>query len=330
MTTVFQTVYHNKINSTSTVVLVQDASSNTFALRYTLDLPYLIPDNQIQDYLLRLRLQHTAMKHCCLGSGFYGAGVQSYLTSTSNVEPRTSMKPWQICRHEYLVGIIFGEMCFWMDEIEPVHGSTSPRYHVWAAIYSLETPQLCWIKFVFRSLVTTYVLYVLWTRYYRHYRILERNLRFVGLGQGYIHYHIVMGDPGYAVLTDPFVSLAMSVDIWYGAPYMIIAVLRVSQFQDLWAYALGCMYLARSVWFAYLCMRGLSSLAKWRRWEASFAPVDPGFLAISAYLYGGPLTSSIAMTPVVWIFRQMWDVCLPRTQKMERLKASWLFSSLLL
>ncbi|CAK4948199.1 unnamed protein product, partial [Aphanomyces euteiches] len=34
------------------------------------------------------------------------------------------------------------------------------------------------------------------------------------------------------------------------------------------------------VWFAYLCMRGLSSVVKWRRWEAWFAPVDPGFLAI--------------------------------------------------
>ncbi|CAK4672702.1 unnamed protein product, partial [Aphanomyces euteiches] len=147
------------------------------------------------------------------------------------------MKPWRICQHEYLVRIIFGEMCFWMDESEPVPNSTSPRYQMWAAIYSLETPQLCWVKFVFRSLVTTYVLYVLWTRYYCHCRTLVRNLRFVGLGSEYIHYQIVMGDPGYAVLTDPFVSLAMFVDIWYGAPYMIIAVWRVSQFQDLWAYA---------------------------------------------------------------------------------------------
>ncbi|KAG9400954.1 hypothetical protein AC1031_009678 [Aphanomyces cochlioides] len=174
MATVFQTVYHNKINST--IVIEQDASSNTFAMRYTLDLPYSIPEDQIQDCLLRLP-----------GSAFYGAGTQSYFTSflTSNAEPRATMQPWRRCQHVYLAGINFGEMCFWMDEIEPVSGSTSPRYQVWAAIYSLETPQLCWIKFVFRSLVTTYVLYVLWTRYYRHYRVLERNLRFVGLGPEY-------------------------------------------------------------------------------------------------------------------------------------------------
>ncbi|KAH9158353.1 hypothetical protein AeNC1_019180, partial [Aphanomyces euteiches] len=75
------------------------------------------------------------------------------------------------------------------------------------------------------------------------------------------------------------------------------------------------MYLSRTVWFSYLCMRCLSSLVKWRRWEASYAPVDPSLLAFSAYLYGGPLTSFFAMTPLVWLFRQMWDVCLPRTQK---------------
>ncbi|KAG9400950.1 hypothetical protein AC1031_009674 [Aphanomyces cochlioides] len=238
MTTVFQTVFHN-ITSTSTVVIAKDASTNSFAMRFSLDLPYSIPDDQVQDYLLRLP-----------GSGFYGAGAQPYFANflTSNVEPRSTMRPWQICEHENVAGITFGEMCFWVDEIEPVPGSTLPRYHVWVALCSLETPQLCWFKVLFRSLIMTYVLYVLWTRYYRHYGTLVHNLRFVGLGPEYIHYQIVMGDPGYAVLTDPFVSLAMFVDIWYGAPYMMIAVMRVSQFQDLWAYALGCMYLSRTVW----------------------------------------------------------------------------------
>ncbi|CAK4085101.1 unnamed protein product, partial [Aphanomyces euteiches] len=90
--------------------------------------------------------------------------------------------------------------------------------------------------------------------------------------------------------------------------------MRVSQFQDLWTYALGCIYLSRTVWFAYLCMRVLSAVVKWHRWEASFVPVDPGFLAISAYLYGGPMTSFITMTPV-WLFRQMWHMFLPETLK---------------
>ncbi|KAH9114906.1 hypothetical protein LEN26_010737 [Aphanomyces euteiches] len=233
MTTFFQTVMYNKTTSTSTIVTVHDASSNAFALRYTLDLPYSIPDDQVHDCLLGLP-----------ASIYHGAQVQVYLSKfvTSNAEHRAVMKPWRICEHNYLVGVVFSEMCFWMDEIEPVPNSTSPRYHVWAALYWFETPLFSWFKLVFRSLVTTHVLYVFWTRYYRHFRILVHNLRCFGLGQEYIHYQIVLGDPGYAALTDPFVSLAMFVDIWCGTAYMMMAILRVSQFQDLWAYALGCMY----------------------------------------------------------------------------------------
>ncbi|CAK4286283.1 unnamed protein product, partial [Aphanomyces euteiches] len=145
-------------------------------------------------------------------------------------------------------------------------------------IYPLETPQLCWFKFIFRSGVSTYVLYVFWTRYYRRFGPLLHNLRTIGFGSEYMHYQVVLGDPAYAILIDPFVSFAMFVDIWCGAPYAAMAVFRVSQFQDMLSYALGCMYFSRTVWFAYLCMRGFSAVVKWRRWEAGFAPVDPGRL----------------------------------------------------
>ncbi|KAG9400945.1 hypothetical protein AC1031_009667 [Aphanomyces cochlioides] len=93
--------------------------------------------------------------------------------------------------------------------------------------------------------------------------------------------------------------------------------MRVSQFSDLWAYALGCMYLSRTVWFAYLGMRGLSSFVKWRRWESLFAPVDPTFLALISYFYGGPMTSFVTRTPVAWVFRRTFDVLLTEPQKEE-------------
>ncbi|KAG9400949.1 hypothetical protein AC1031_009673 [Aphanomyces cochlioides] len=63
MTTFFQTVTNNKITSTSTIVVFHDASSNTIALRHTLDLPYSIPDDQVQDYLLRLPGASPTQKH---------------------------------------------------------------------------------------------------------------------------------------------------------------------------------------------------------------------------------------------------------------------------
>ncbi|KAG9400939.1 hypothetical protein AC1031_009661 [Aphanomyces cochlioides] len=227
----------------------------------------------------------------------------------SNASSRRAMKPWRICEHDYAVGIRFGELCFWMDEIDAELDSTPPRYHVWAATYSLETPQLCWFKFFFRSLLRSYMLFVLWSRYYRHYGILMRNLRSLGLGHDLIAYQVILGDPGYVVLSDPLVSLAMFIDIWCGPPYMVITILRVSQFHDFWAYGLGCMYLSRTVWFAYLCMRGLSSFVKLRRWEASFALTN-----YKQYL-SGPVTSLLTMTPLAWLFRQFWDVCLPQSQK---------------
>ncbi|CAK4154410.1 unnamed protein product [Aphanomyces euteiches] len=100
-------------------------------------------------------------------------------------------------------------------------------------------------------------------------------------------------------------------------PYTIAAGVRVSQFSDLWSYALGCMYLFRTVWFAYLGMRGLSSFIKWRRWESSFAPVDPTFLALISYISGGPMTSFITKTPAAWAFRRTLTVLLTESEKEE-------------
>ncbi|KAG9400958.1 hypothetical protein AC1031_009682 [Aphanomyces cochlioides] len=294
----FETLYNNSMPSN--VVCKQDRATNTFAMRYILDLQPAIHPDDVQDFLLRLP-----------GSGFYGAGVVTYMTSflTSNASSRNTLKPWRICEHGYVVGVHIADLCFWMHQVDSLD-ETLPRYSVWAAVYMQETPELCWFKLALRSLLTFHILYVLWTRYYCHYRVLVRNLRCIGLDPAFVHYQIVVGDPGYAILTDPIVSLAMFVDIWSAGSYMIIAAMRMSQFHDIWAYALSCMYLSRTVWFAYLCMRGVSSLVKWRRWEAWFAPVDPTILAICAYLYGGPMTSLLFMTPVASIFRQTWDVCL--------------------
>ncbi|CAK4676942.1 unnamed protein product [Aphanomyces euteiches] len=233
------------------------------------------------------------------------------------------MKPWRICQHQCLVGISFGEFCFWLDEVvDSVQDSNSPRYEVWVAIYPLETPQLSWFKFIFRSVVSTYVLRVFWTRYYRQFGPLLHNLRTIGFGSEYMHYDVVLGDPAYAILIDPFVSFAMFVDIWCGAPYLGMATIRVSQFQDMLSYALGCMYFSRTVWFAYLCMRGLSAVVKWRRWEASFAPVDPGFLAICAYVYGGPMTSAIVFSPMVRLTRKSFSYFLPSALHGQAIESS--------
>ncbi|CAK4714205.1 unnamed protein product, partial [Aphanomyces euteiches] len=177
-------------------------------------------------------------------SPYFAEGVEAYMTTflTSNASSRALMKPWRICQHQCLVGISFGEFCFWLDEVVDT-------------IYPLETPQLSWFKFIFRSVVSTYVLRVFWTRYYRQFGPLLHNLRTIGFGSEYMHYDVVLGDPAYAILIDPFVSFAMVVDIWCGAPYAAMAAFRVSQFQDMLSYALGCMFGL----LIYACVASLQS-----------------------------------------------------------------------
>ncbi|CAK4724957.1 unnamed protein product [Aphanomyces euteiches] len=78
-------------------------------------------------------------------------------------------------------------------------------------------------------------------------------------------------------------------------------------------------------------MRVFSSLVKWREWEPHFAPVDPGFLAICAYLYCGPILSVLGRTRAVWLFHQMWSLLVPdlmRDQAVEIISASLLVSVL--
>ncbi|KAH9159086.1 hypothetical protein AeNC1_019116 [Aphanomyces euteiches] len=94
----------------------------------------------------------------------------------------------------------------------------------------------------------------------------------------------------------------MNIDSVWGTGYIIIGIIRVSQFHDIWLYVSGCMFLAHYIWLSYLGMQILSFVVKRRRWEAWYAPVDPGFLAIATYIQGGPYMSLLMSTPLVWIF----------------------------
>ncbi|KAH9149311.1 hypothetical protein AeRB84_007588 [Aphanomyces euteiches] len=197
-----------------------------------MEIPFSIPESQVQGYI-----SHMA------GSPYFAEGVEAYMTTflTSNASSRAAIKPWRICQHQCLVGINFGEFCYWLDEVED--GANSPRYEVWAVNYPSETPQISWFKFIFRS-----------------FRPLLHNLRTVGLGSEYMHYEVVLGDPGYAILIDPFVSFAMVVDIWCGATYAAMAVFRVTQFQDMLSYALGSyIFHARFGLLICACVASLQS-----------------------------------------------------------------------
>ncbi|KAH9192000.1 hypothetical protein AeNC1_006033 [Aphanomyces euteiches] len=191
------------------------------------------------------------------GSTFFGAGLRAFAINflTSNATNRDQMQPWQKCQYSVILGLKLCDVCIWLKKTK------ENVYAVWNAAAILDTPAASWAKFVYRSLLTCYVLYVLWTRYYRHYRTLLSNLQQFGLSPKYTQYRVVVGDPAYAVLSDPFV-----------------------------------------------CGYGVE-------------PLDPGFLAISAYMYCGPVVSIMGTTRLIWLFYFMWSMLLPQALEDQAIEA---------
>ncbi|KAH9141245.1 hypothetical protein AeRB84_014562 [Aphanomyces euteiches] len=252
-----------------------DNAVNAFSIWRELTLPFEIPQSDAIDYIIHMP-----------GSTFFGAGLRAFAINflTSNATSRDQMQPWQKCQYSVILGLKLCDVCIWLKKTK------ENVYAVWIAAAILDTPAASWAKFVYRSLLTCYVLYVLWTRNYRHYRTLLSNLEQFGLSPKYTQYRVVVGDPAYAVLSDPFVSVAMVIDMLSSVSYIGIALIQVTQFQDLWLYTSGCFYLSRGVWYAYLMMRTLSFVAKRR----------------------GTIVSIMGTTHLIWLFYFMWSMLLPQ------------------
>ncbi|KAG9400897.1 hypothetical protein AC1031_009621 [Aphanomyces cochlioides] len=286
-TTFLQTLYNNETMEINTVGR-RDIPTNSFVIRYTMTLPFEIPNRNAFDYYIRMP-----------GAGLYSNGVRAFATNflTSNETKRNELQPWRMCQHERLLSFTYGEICLWIvKDPEPT------QYTVWGAAMIHESAATCWTKFILRCLLSIYVCYVLWTRYYCHYIPLLSNLQRLGVKPEYVRYEIVVGDPLYTILCDPLVVTAIIIDNVWGTGYIILGIMRVSQFHDIWLYVSGCMFLARCIWLSYLGMQIFSFAVKRRQWEAWYAPVDPGFLAIATYIQSGPYMSLLMSTPLVWIF----------------------------
>ncbi|CAK4739471.1 unnamed protein product [Aphanomyces euteiches] len=165
------------------------------------------------------------------------------------------------------------DLCVWIDQIEETNAN-STQYMVYAASLIHESNVSIWLRFTFRCFVSIYVLYRLWTNYYAHYRPLLTNLSSLGLSKDYRRYEIVLGDPAYAILSDPVVSFVMVLDIWWSVSYVTIAVIRVSQLQDIIVNINGY----------------------------------PGLLAILAYIYCGPIIALFGTTRLVFIYYVLWNI----------------------
>ncbi|KAH9136315.1 hypothetical protein AeRB84_018481 [Aphanomyces euteiches] len=191
------------------------------------------------------------------------------------------------------------------------------RYTVWAVTLIYEAQTTIWLKCAYRCVLSSYVLWMLWKRYYRHYAVLLSNLRLYGIESKYIRYEIVVGDPVYAILSDPVIAFGLILDFWWNLDYVSLGLMRVTQFQDFWMYVTGCIYLSRYVWYSYFGVQIMSYVVKRRRWELKFTPLDPALLAIGAYVYCGPVVSILATTKLVWIFYLAWGFFLPSSMRLQ-------------
>ncbi|KAH9140700.1 hypothetical protein AeRB84_015090 [Aphanomyces euteiches] len=297
----FQRVFNNdtlKPGQFST----RDLCTNSYGMRHDMAMPFEIAEHDVVDYLIRMP---AAM--------FFGQGMRTFAVNflTSNATRRMEFQPWQWCQHDLVLTIPIGDFAFGLKKPNLMNTpSGGPR--------------------------------VLWKSYYRHYRVLLSNLQRIGIAPEYVRYQIVVGEPTYAILCDPIVAFGMALDTWLGVAYRALAIIGVTQFQDVWLYISGCMYMSQCVRqddrddilpnyrFVYVCFgflskRIFSSVVKWRRWEASFAPVDPALLSICAYLYSGPLLSVMGSTRLVSLFYQLWGIFLPpdrRDQAVEGITAT--------
>ncbi|KAH9102413.1 hypothetical protein LEN26_015543 [Aphanomyces euteiches] len=301
MTGYLSGLYNNKTMDAS-VVSRRDPGTNTFAFRHDMTIPFQVDDNDAFSTLLKMP-----------SALFYGLGIQSYASNfmKANETIRNQMRPWQMCQHERLLGMTWIEICIWMDEIG------QNRYTVWAVTLIYEAQTTIWLKCAYRCVLSSYVLWMLWKRYYRHYAVLLSNLRLYGIESKYIRYEIVVGDPVYAILSDPVIAFGLILDFWWNLDYVSLGLMRVAQFQDFWMYVTGCIYLSRYVWCSYFGVQIMSYVVKRRRWELKFTPLDPALLAIGAFVYCGPVVSILATTKLVWIFYLAWGFFLPSSMRLQ-------------
>ncbi|KAH9130597.1 hypothetical protein LEN26_008369 [Aphanomyces euteiches] len=255
-----------------------DSSTITYVERHKLVLPVDVASTAwLSSYFIRFP-----------GAVAYGLGIQTFVMDLLSQDAATRRRNRLFqCQRNYYYGIVLSDSCVWLEPL--LLGTSSDIYTVYFGTIVWEGQLWSWLKLAFRSLLTLFILRVLWLRYCCHYLPLLRGLEDIGVDDQFYRYEVIVGDPTYLILSDPRVTTVMVADILLTTPsYVAWSVLRVCQYNDLIAFGLGCLYLTRSVWCGYFAMRCVSYIAKVRRWEHKFAPIDPGstwqYILMAIYL----------------------------------------------
>ncbi|OQS02483.1 hypothetical protein THRCLA_05144 [Thraustotheca clavata] len=213
------------------------------------------------------------------------------------------------CFYDKFFSIDIGYSCLWIEKISGSNDSSS--FDIFAVIYTFSPTRYdkwLWCKFSYRILLTVFVLYQMWTNYYKHILALTQLLKTLGhrfnLGKQTWHYELIIGDPTAIILMDHWIALAFVVDIWISTNNVGIAVLRATQNGDLTVMFLTFLYLSRTVWFAYCALCLVAYILKKYHKENIFTQVDPTLVAIAVAIYG-PLVSWLSGN--IALFAQLYQ-----------------------
>ncbi|KAG9406881.1 hypothetical protein AC1031_003211 [Aphanomyces cochlioides] len=122
------------------------------------------------------------------------------------------------------------------------------------------------MKFFLRAFVAVFIVALMWTEYYRHYRILLANLRRQG-DVGVVKMEGHLGDPTPIVVGHPLVSLLFVIDVLSSSLYFRQASLLTTEATEPGKFFLGCFYSSGLVCFVYFGMRTTCVVVKKLRVE---------------------------------------------------------------
>ncbi|KAF0698078.1 hypothetical protein As57867_011233, partial [Aphanomyces stellatus] len=292
---------HSLYNATTMaddVTCVRDRPTNTYAARFIMPLSFHVAPDDCFGQLVHVP-----------GAYFYGPGLKRFMCSVlaaPNATARSDL-PSSRCQHFLLASLPLVDVCAWFDPRR-----SDGNYDVYYGTVVLESAAWAWSKLVYRVVLTLYIGLVLWRDYYRHYIPLFANLRDLGIiTPTSCHYDVVFGDPTCIVSSNVVISFGLYVDTLFGAGYMGVAILGVTQFHSVRLFVCGCLYCGRTVVCGLLAMQLVSIYVNRYGNKAAFASVDPAILTIAANVYGGSFIILCAMTPVMVLFHQLWSWLIP-------------------
>ncbi|EQC25245.1 hypothetical protein SDRG_16883 [Saprolegnia diclina VS20] len=233
---------------------------------------------------------------------------------------------WQnrgTCVYNTYFGLYIGHQCVWITADDVAHAH---RLTISMAIAAYAATAWLWCKLAFRVGISLVTLYLLYAKYYRHCLDLESLLRSHGhkrVCNKHWRYEVIWGDPTALILLNPAIAGIFALDCWLSVDIVAVAIMRASQAHEITAMLLGCLYLSRTVWFAYAALCGVNTYLKRHKKEHLFAEVDPTLVAIAATIYGPLVTWMVGNVEfILALFHALFDLVVPTALKRDRFDGS--------